>query len=64
MDWYVPAVLLNVSLSVTTMSVLYIGLSSWCDTAAVPFCALVTPRVVESLFCVTLFTKNISDSTW
>ena len=63
-DWYVPAVLLNVRFPVTWISVPYTGTSSCWDPAAVPFCALVTPRVVDSLFCVIESTLNISEPNW
>ena len=43
------------------MSVPYTGTSSWCETAVVPFCALVTVRVVELLPCVIADTNTISD---
>ena len=64
LDWYVPVVLLKVNWSLTEIWVPYKGLSSCWDTAVVPDCALVTPRVVDSEPCVILLSKKISEPNW
>ena len=58
---YVPAVLLNVRLFVTSILVVYIGESSDWFTAVVPREFLVTVILVESALSTELAKVNISE---